>query len=58
MRNLKKTPKDFGLWIASSPYSHYIPTARNKMRHAEKSLLITHCGVIKCQHYHGKKMKY
>ena len=39
MRKLKKTPKDFGLWIASSPYSHYIPTARNKMRHAEKSFV-------------------
>ena len=34
MRKLGKSPKEFGLWIASSPYSHYIPTARNKMRHS------------------------
>ena len=39
MNALGKTPKDFGLWIASSPYSHYIPTARNKMRHAEKMFI-------------------
>ena len=35
MNKLGKTPKDFGLWIQTSPYSHLIPTARNKMRHAE-----------------------
>ena len=36
MKKLGKTPKDFGLWIQNSPYSHYIPTARNKMRHAKQ----------------------
>lgn len=39
MNKQNKTPKDFGLWIAASPYCHYIPTARNKMRHAEKSFV-------------------
>ena len=37
MNRLEKTPKDFGLWIQTSPYSHLIPTARNKMRYAKKS---------------------
>lgn len=39
MNKLKKTPKDFGLWIQTSPYCHYIPTARNKMRHAQKTFI-------------------
>ena len=38
MNRLEKTPKDFGLWIQTSPYSHLIPTARNKMRYAKKIL--------------------
>ena len=36
MQKLGKTPKDFGLWIQNSPYSHYIPTAKNKMRHTKQ----------------------
>jgi len=35
MNKLGRTPKDFGLWIQTSPYTHLIPTAKNKMRHAE-----------------------
>ena len=39
MNRAKKTPKDFGLWIQTSPWSNYLPTAKNKMRHAEKSFV-------------------
>tara|TARA_B100000963_G_scaffold349723_1_gene359106 strand:- start:2117 stop:3679 length:1563 start_codon:yes stop_codon:yes gene_type:complete len=39
MNKLKKTPKDFGLWIQTSPYRHFIPTARNKMRHAKTTFI-------------------